>query len=92
MTKEHRDITLKVGGQVTLRSGFATKIILHYGGMPDRETYSLIVSNTSGYNSQAYNLFFPSSRRSLEVGKRRLEILSVTPDEICLHILNIRKI
>jgi len=91
MAKEHRDITLKVGGPFTLRSGFATKTVLLYGGMPDRETYSLIVSNTSGYNSQAYNLYYPSSRRSLEVGRRLLEILSLTPDEIRLNILNIRK-
>ena len=92
MTKEHRDLSLKVGGQVTLRSGFASKTVLLYGGMPNRETYTLIVCGTSGYNSQAYNLFYPSSRRSLEVDKRMLEILSVTPDEIRLNILNIRKL
>ena len=91
MVKEYHDITLKVGGEVILRSGFASKTALIYGGMPSRETYSLIVSNTSGYNSQAYNLYYPSSRRSLEIGKRFLEILSVTPDEIRINILNLKR-
>jgi hypothetical protein len=86
--KEKRDVTLKVGEQVTLRSGFATKSAIVYGGMPDRETYSLVFGYTNGYNSMAYNLYYPSSRRGVVLAKRQLEILSVSPDELRLNILD----
>jgi hypothetical protein len=88
MKKEYRDITLKVGESVTLRTGFATKAVLIYGGMLDRETYSLVFAYTNGYNSLAYNLYYPASRRSVVLSKRRLEILAVSPDELRLNILD----
>ena len=89
MPKEYKDLILKVGTPVTLRSGFATKTTLVFGGMPDRETYTLIIGYTNGYNSLAYNLYYPYSRRSVVLSKRQLEILSVTPDELRLNILDI---
>lgn len=91
MPKEHRDRILKVGDTVTLRSGFATKTTLVFGGMPDRETYTLIIGYTNGYNSLAYNLYYPVSRRSVVLSKRQLEILSITPDELRLNIRDLNR-
>ena len=89
MQKEQRDIHLKVGEAVALKKGFMSKEALVFGGKPDRDTFTLVVSFTMGNNSWAYNLFYPSSRRSLELRGRLLEILSVTPDELRLNVLEI---
>ena len=88
MPKEYRDITLKVGESVTLRTGFATKAALIYGGMPNKETYALVFAFTNGYNSLAYNLYYPANRRSAVLSKRQLEILAISPDELRLNILD----
>jgi hypothetical protein len=88
MAKELRDVILKVGDPVTLKAGFATKTVLIYGGMPAKDLYSLVITSTSGYNSMAYNLYYPSSRRNVAAGKRLLEILAVTPDQLRLNVLD----
>ncbi len=88
MPKEQRDIHLKVGGTVVLKTGFMSKTVLVYGGKPDKDTFTLVVSYTTGNNSLAYNLYYPSGRRSLELSNRLLEILSITPDELRLNILD----
>jgi hypothetical protein len=85
--REQKDVTLKIGDSATLKTSFMSKTLIFYTGMPNRETFSLAVSFTSGHASHAYNLFYPKSRRAVEIGKSLLEILLVTPDEMRLNIL-----
>lgn len=91
MPKEKRDIILKVGETVVLKSGVMSKTVLIFGGKPDRDSFTLVISYTIGNNSLAYNLYYPSSRRSLELSGRLLEVLSITPDELRLNILELPK-
>ena len=85
--REQKDVTLKIGESATLKTGFGSKTLVFYTGMPNRETFSLAVNSTVGYASHAYSLFYPKSRRTVEIGKSLLEILLVTPDEMRLNIL-----
>jgi len=84
---EQRDIVVKIGESATLKTSFMSKTLIFYTGMPNRETFSLAVNFTSGNAASAYNLFYPKSRRTIEIGKSLLEILLVTPDEMRLNIL-----
>lgn len=79
-----KEILLKVGEDFTVKRGLLTKITLVYAGMPNKETYSLAVTYTSGYNSLGNNLFYPLSRRRIRIAKKDFEIIRITPDEIGL--------
>ncbi|MGB2905511.1 MAG: hypothetical protein WBB73_00320 [Candidatus Aminicenantaceae bacterium] len=36
-----------------------------------------------------YSLYYPANRRSVVLAKRQLEIMSLTPDELRLNILDL---
>ena len=84
---EKRDLSLKVGEGTTLKASFMSKTVLLYTGMPNRETFSVAVTFTSGHASHAYTLFYPKSRRRLEIRNSLIEVLTVTPDEMRVNVL-----
>ena len=82
--EEHQEIRLKVGQSVSLKKGFIRHYELLYAGMPQKETFSLIVSLAAGNLGQAYNLFFPVYQNRIELMDRTLDIHYVGPEEIRL--------
>lgn len=80
----NKEILLKIGEDFTVKRGFLTKITMVYAGMPNKETYSIAITYTSGYNSLGNNLFYPLSRRRIRIAKKEFEIIRITPDAIGL--------
>lgn len=80
------DITLKVGEEAKLRSGFSGGAWIIYAGQPNRDTYSVAVRWTSGSNAAAaYNLFLPTGQTEFTVAKGRVRVYSVSSHEIRLR-------
>jgi hypothetical protein len=79
---------LKVGEAMKLKSTFMSSTGFLYSGLPNRETFSIVVTCTRGNNSMAYNLFFPLSQRQIDVGGKKIDLYHITPHEIRLAIAN----
>jgi hypothetical protein len=74
---------LRVSQTVKVRPGvFRSQVSVVYTGMINENTYSIAVIWSYGHNSMAYNLFFPRNQRELEIPKGKIEIISVTQDEL----------
>jgi hypothetical protein len=83
--KTQEDVRLQVGDGIRISTGPASGIDIVYAGMSAPEVFSLAESiQTSGYHAWAYNLYFPVSQTEIDVGKRRLQVQKVTPEEILL--------
>ena len=76
------EYVLKVGESAPVRRGIVTSYSLVYAGMVGDSTYSVVVTVFSGNRSMAYNLYFPRGQRKVELPKGRLDVLSVSPEEI----------
>lgn len=76
------EYTLQVGQEASIRRGFFKKYSMLYAGMLSERVYSVAVTYTIGYNSMAYNLYFPVSRREITVAGKRLAVLRVSEDEL----------
>lgn len=79
------EYTLQVGQETSIRRGLFRRYSMLYAGMTNERVYSVAVTYTSGYNSMAYNLYFPVSRRDIIVAGKRLAVLRVSDDEIRLQ-------
>ena len=78
---------LNVGESMHLKKGFMTKKELIFTGMPDDRCFSIAYFWTSGYNSAAYNLFFPVSRSEIEIAGRRFAVIQVNPEQMQIQPL-----
>ena len=77
------EINLKVGDKIKLKIGFLQDTLhLIYAGMPNEDTYSFILKKSMGYQGWAYNLFFPTSKKEIVLGKTRIQILNINPEFI----------
>ena len=80
-----KDITLKVGEEAKLRSGFAGGWWIAYAGMPNRDTYSVAIRWTSGNSAAAHNLFLPTGQTEFSAAKGRVRVYSLSSHEIRLR-------
>jgi hypothetical protein len=76
------EFSLKVGESAPIRRGFFRDQRLVYTGMPTENVYSFALTITQGYNSSAYNLYFPANSYELTLLEQRLIILRVDPHQI----------
>jgi hypothetical protein len=82
-----QEYTLKVGQTVPLRRsllGSTYKVI--FAGMPNDSTYTLVITMTLGYNMMAYNLFFRTDQKDIDLKYGRIRISRVSPREISFVI------
>jgi hypothetical protein len=79
------DITLKVGEEAKIRGTFAGGWWIVYAGMPNRDTYSVIIKWANGNNAAAYNLFLPTGQTEFGAAKGRVRVYSVSSHEIRLR-------
>ena len=80
---ENDEYRLRVSQTAKVRRGvFRSQVSVVYAGMLNDNTYSIVVLWSLGHNSLAYNLFFPRHQKELEIPKGKMEILSVTQDEL----------
>jgi len=82
---EMKEFILKVGESAKIKTKLMGDSRIVYAGMPNKDTYSIVVSHTSGHNSSAYNLYFPIIQRTIEIEKRSLDVYEVLPDRIRLN-------
>ena len=83
------EYTLRLGESAKVKPGFfkSTESII-YSGMASENIYSIVVTWTFGYNSMAYNLFFPKNQKEIRTPKGRLEVDYVSGDEIRFSYFN----
>ena len=77
---------LKIGDSIQAKRGLMTRIALMYGGMPGENAFSLVVTTTAGHMGMAYNLYFPTSQRQLEIAGVPVTVHSVSPTTIQLTL------
>lgn len=82
---EMKEFVLKVGESVKIKTKFTGESRIVYAGMPNQDTYSIVVTSTKGANSAAYNLYFPIGQRKIEIEKRSFDVFEVTSDRIRLN-------
>ena len=58
---------LKIGDSIRAKRGLMTAISLIYAGIPNDNVFSLVVTTTAGHMGMAYNLYFPTAQRQLEI-------------------------
>lgn len=80
-----KDITLQVGQEAKLQGAFAGGWWIAYAGMPNRDTYSVVIRWTSGNNAAAYNLFLPTGQAEFFAAKGRIRVASISPDTVRLR-------
>ncbi len=80
-----QDVTLKVGEEAKLKGSFAGGWWIVYAGMPNRDSYSVVVRWGSGNQGAAYNLFLPTGMTEFSAGKGRVRVYSVSSHEIRLR-------
>jgi hypothetical protein len=57
-----------------------------YGGMPNGESYSIVVKQADDKGSYAWNLFYPHSHKDITIDGVELFVDYVTPEEIGLRV------
>ncbi|MEZ5359043.1 MAG: hypothetical protein R3F48_09460 [Candidatus Zixiibacteriota bacterium] len=75
--------TLQINDEVLIRTGWVKKDKLIYAGMPNAQTYSMVISRSYAHNSWAYNLYLPIDQRDfrhadLSIRVDRIDSNSVT--------------
>ena len=73
---------LMVGEYAPVRRGILTSYSVVYAGLVGDSTYSVVVTVFSSQCSMAYNLYLPRGQREIELPKGRLDVLSVSPEEM----------
>jgi hypothetical protein len=76
------EFTLKVGESTPIKRGIFRDQRLVYAGMPGENVFSLALTFTQGYNSSAYNLYFPANNYEMTLLDQHLIILRVDPHQI----------
>jgi len=84
---EMKEFILKVGESAKIKTKFMGDSRIVYAGMPNKDTYSIVVTLTSGHNSSAYNLYFPITQRNIEIEKKSFDIYEVMSDRIRLNMV-----
>jgi len=76
--------TLDVGEPLKLekKSLFGKHSSILFAGMPSDSCYSIVAAWSHGYNSAAYNLFFPLDQSHIEVLGNEFELKKVSPNQI----------
>lgn len=78
-----KTVVLTVGGTYRLMSG---KDRIMYAGMVGDKTYSIVQRKTQlipfGWMGHAWNLFYPSTRKDINIDGVDIQVESVSPDEI----------
>lgn len=77
-----KDITLKVGDSARLVRTFMKTLALVYAGEVSDQVFSLVPVWTRGYNSAAYNLYFPKNQREIYIFGGRLVVLELSSRHI----------
>ena len=83
-----KDYTLQLGESCKVRGWFAGNTTVAYTGAVSDAVFSIAVQMTSGYNSLAYNLYFPKSRKEIVLPKGRMLIGVVTPDRLSFRYMS----
>ena len=77
-----KKMTLKVGEPARLVKTFLKTYTLVYAGETSDRVFSLVPVWTSGYNSAAYNIYFPKSQREIQIFGGRLVVLELSSKHI----------
>ena len=83
---EMKEFILKVGESAKIKTKLMGDSRIVYAGMPNKDTYSIVVTHTSSNNSSAYNLYFPLTQRRIEIEKKSLDVYEVMSDRIRLNM------
>ena len=74
------DSRLSIGEELLLKRGLLGRLRVVYAGMPNADTFSLVIHQTDGYAGYGYNLYFPRDTQSVKLRYGTLEVLSVSPE------------
>jgi len=82
-----KDIKLQVGDSYRLKHGLfgITSTSIIYGGMPDNETFSVVVQTADGYRSSAYNLYYHKDRKTVTISGTTFTIMCVSTSELWMQ-------
>lgn len=75
-----KEYNIRVGKCASIKIGLFNSVSVTYAGMPTEKTFSLCLSNI-----WYYNLYFPKSKKEIDLDKGYLKVLDVTPDDILLE-------
>jgi len=82
-----KTVVLPVGDSFRLMSG---KDSIMYAGMVGDKTYSVVQRKSQiipfGWMGYAWNLFYPSTKRDINIDGVDIHIEAITPDEIRLIV------
>ncbi len=77
------EIILQVGQKYKIKGSiFIGKYIVGYTGMPNEQTFSIVIIFSEGYQSHAYNLFYPHNQKKIELEHGIIEVLHVNADSL----------
>jgi len=82
-----KEFILKVGESAKIKTKFMGDSRIVYAGMPNKDTYSIVVTHTMGNNSSAYNLYFPITQRNIEIEKKSFNVYELNSDRIRLNLV-----
>lgn len=77
---------LNIGDSIQIKRGLISRVELLYAGMPNKETFSLVVIRTHGNQALAYNLYMPVDQRHLNVAEIPVAIHGVCPVALQLGV------
>ncbi len=78
-----QEYNLKVGQTASLRKSFlGSTYEIIFAGMPSDSSYTLVITKTYGYNMMAYNLFFRTDQKDIDLQYGRVRVIRVSPREI----------
>jgi hypothetical protein len=82
-----KTVVLSVGDSFHLESG---KDRITYAGMVSENTYSIVQRKSQlipfGWMGYAWNLFYPSTKKDINIDEVNIQIESVSPDEIRFNV------
>jgi hypothetical protein len=82
-----KTVVLSVGDSFHLGSG---KDRITYAGMVNENTYSIVQRKTQlipfGWMGHAWNLFYSSTKKDINIDEINIQVESVSPDEIRFNV------
>ena len=60
---------LNIGDSIQIKHRLMDRVELLYAGMPNKETFSLVVIRRRGHQAPAYNLYVPINQRHLNIAE-----------------------
>ena len=78
--------TLKINERVKMKTGWFRKDELIYAGMPNEQTYSMVITWSSSHNSMAYSLFIPVGQKEIDHEYITILVKRVTPTSVDLEL------